>query len=141
QGAHERISLAGQQDEVAGDGDLAATAGLEVDGDGRAHGRGHDHAVFGDLLRPRNTELVDARAGLSLVAEDLVEPGAIKAEVGRCRRGGRRSKRCLAESKGGVDGGCELDRLTLAAGVHVERGGSSAQEGGGGGRHLDGGTT
>src|SRR4029453_10098867 len=65
QGLDHGIDLAGEQDEVAGDGRRVEARGLEVDGNRRTHGARQGHSLIGHRLGARNAELVDAAAILS----------------------------------------------------------------------------
>src|SRR5215211_5141527 len=82
------IHLFGNQDEIAGDGRLAAAGRLEVDRGGGPGGPGRNklRAVLGNGIAPRHRELIDAAVGLALGADDLLDLAGV--EVDRRRRSG-----------------------------------------------------
>ena len=80
-----------------GDGRLAGSGRLEVDGDRRSHGLRHVHAAVLRHLSPWNVHLIDAAIDLALAAKRLID--GVRVEVDRLagRRGRRACVAALAE--------------------------------------------
>src|SRR6202011_1988585 len=66
--------------------------------------------------------------GLALHADDRIELGGVEIDAGLGRGRGGRRKWSLALGQRGPDGCCQLDRIAVAADVHVERRGVRAQQ-------------
>jgi len=104
QRAADALHLAPEQDEIAGDGRLAAARRLEVDG-GRHPDRGRQlHPHVHDLLAARDAVLIDRPVRLPLVPQGPVERGAVEIDLLRLPGGGRGQRR-LARGEGGADRG------------------------------------
>ncbi len=124
-----RVHFRAQQNEIAGDGRLAAARRLKVDGNAGAHGRRNSHAGVADDIRPRDGELIDATGGRALLAQDLFQLRRIDVR----RRssgssGGCRAERRLAGAESLMEGCRQLNRIALTGDVHVEGRGLRTQQ-------------
>ncbi len=121
QGADHGVHFLGDEDEVARDGGAGSAQRLEVDRDGRPHGRRRLHAAAVDRLAPRKVVLQDAAVQLALGADRTVDGRNVElGRDGRGRSGRRRSREgCVAQGQARVQGGCELHRIAVRFHVHV----------------------
>src|SRR5690348_6462733 len=124
QGADHRIDLLPGEDEVASDGGVPVPGRLEVDAGGNAEwtGRIERHPALGNLVTPRDTELVDATDRLPLGADNAVEFGGVEIDFGRSGRSGGYGQRRLARGKRLMKCFSEFYRIAVPADMHVERG-------------------
>ena len=113
QGLDHRIDLAGEQHEVAGDGCRVEAGGLEIDGDRRAHGAGQRHALIGDRLGARNTELVDAAVVLPLAPMMRSMPDRVNVGGGVAVPGGG-ANGVLLTASAVMEAPRELDRIAVS---------------------------
>src|SRR5262249_13567387 len=122
QGADHRIDLLPREDEVAGDRGVSAPGRLEVDAGCNAERarRIERRPALGNLVTPRDAELVDAPDRLSLGADNTIEFGGVEVDGGRGGGGGRGEWR-LARRKRLMQCFSESHRIAVPTDMHVER--------------------
>ena len=125
-----RIHLVAGENEISGDGCLAATGGLKTDGYRHAHRphRADLHAIFHDWITAWHGELIDAAVCLSFDADDLIKLCGVEIDGWRWHRGGCREWGLAPRRQGFPNNQSHPCGIAMASNVHVERSGRGAQQ-------------
>lgn len=128
QGLDDRLDLLGDEDKVAGRGQLGVPRGLEVQDGGQAHGRGQLVPLRCDLLVARDRDLIDPARGLSRMAKKLIEAAHVEVRCGRFSLFLWLGKRRLRALESGAYGFRNCNRLSLGFDMEVHGRGFGSEQ-------------